>query len=46
MFRKTNISYPLISTRTYLSGGKKCESFGKFCVRTKLMNPKYYLKSD
>ena len=40
IFRKTNISYPLIHTRTYaypdthtyvcISGGKKCSYFGKF----------------
>ena len=36
IFRKTNISYPLIRTCTYvcISGGKKCQFFGKFCVRT------------
>ena len=34
IFRKTNIFYPLIRTRTYLcvSGGKKCLFFGKFDV--------------
>ena len=32
IFRKTNISYPLIRTRTYVcvSGDKKCSFFGKF----------------
>ena len=35
IFRKANISYPLICTRR----GKKCYSFGKFCMRTKWMIP-------
>ena len=37
IFQKTNISYPLIRTRMYMcvSGGTKCQFFGKFCVRTK-----------
>ena len=32
IFRKTDISYPLKRTRTYVckSGGKKCTFFGKF----------------
>ena len=34
-FQKTNISYPLIRTRTRLSGGKRCECFEKPYVRTK-----------
>ena len=36
LFRRTNISYPLIHT---LTCGKKCKFFGKFYVRTKLMIP-------
>ena len=33
IFRKTNISYPLILTRTCAhQGGKKCSFFGKFGV--------------
>ena len=29
IFRKTNISDPLIRTRMCMSGGKKCSFFGK-----------------
>ena len=34
MFRKTNISYPVLDTETYLclSGGKKCSFFEKYSV--------------
>ena len=32
VFQKTNISYPLIRTHVYVSGGKKCSFFGKFGV--------------
>ena len=34
IFRKTNISYHLIRTRTYvcISGGKKCSFFEQLCV--------------
>ena len=41
IFRKTNISYPLIHTCTCVcgSGGKKYWFFRKFFVSTKLMFP-------
>ena len=39
VFRKTNISYPLIRTRTSVSGGKKCSFFGKFDVLCFLETP-------
>ena len=41
IFRKTNISYPLIPTSTYVcvSGGKKCLFFGKFGVFCFLETP-------
>ena len=32
IFRKSNISYPLIRTYLYISGRKKCSLFGKFGV--------------
>ena len=38
-FRKTNISYPLICTRTCGTGGKKCSFFGKFGVLCYLETP-------
>ena len=44
MFRKANIFYPLIRTRTCVSKGKKCWLFGKFCVCTKWMIP--YTNND
>ena len=40
VFRKTNISYSLIHTRTFAyQRGKKWQFFGKFCVRTKSITP-------
>ena len=40
IFRKTNISYPLIRTRTCaLTGGKKCSSFQKFGMLCFLVTP-------
>ena len=40
IFRKTYISYPMISTRSCAyQEGKKCQFLGKFCVRTKWMIP-------
>ena len=39
IFLKTNISSPLIRTRTCVSWGKKCYFFGKFCKRAKWMIP-------
>ena len=42
MFRKTNISYqPDTCTYVCVSGGKKCQFSGTFCVRTKCVIPKY-----
>ena len=41
IFRKTNISYPLIRTRTCVSGGKKCFFCGKFDVLCFLGTPVY-----
>ena len=42
IFRKTNILPPNTYAKVNVSGGKKCQFFRKFCVRTKLMIP--YLK--
>ena len=39
IFRKINISYPLIRARTCVSGGKKCLFFGKFGVLCFLETP-------
>ena len=39
IFRKTNISYPLIRTRTCAYRGKKCSFFGKFDVPCFLEKP-------
>ena len=40
IFRKTYISYPMISARSCAyQEGKKCYFFRKFCVRTKWMIP-------
>ena len=41
IFRKTNTSYPLIRTCTYVcvSGGKKCLFFGKFAALCFLETP-------
>ena len=39
IFRKMNISHPLIRTRTYVSGSKKCSFFGKFGVLCFLKTP-------
>ena len=40
IFRKSNISDPLIRTRTCAYQGVRNVNFGKFCVRTKWMIPK------
>ena len=41
-FRKTNISFPLSAHARVRIGSKRRYFFGKFCVRTKLMTPKYF----
>ena len=39
IFRKTNISYPLIRTGTYAYQGKKFYFIGNYYVHTKCMTP-------
>ena len=39
IFRKTNISYPLICKRTFTYKGQNVSFFGKFCVRITWMTP-------
>ena len=41
--QKSNISEPLIHRYVYVSGNKKCQSFGKFCLRMKWMIPNRFM---
>ena len=53
IFQNINISYPLVSRRTCVSGGNKCSLFGKFGVLRSFETPvlrfsllPYYRKSS